>query len=90
MYLFCTIFQPVQRLCRYQLLLREIDRAISDTIENSKSLKLALDIMHSVVNNINTEKQRQDVALMTTRFIERLEGDWVGYLVPSDSIRQIS
>ncbi|KAG2178038.1 hypothetical protein INT43_003291 [Umbelopsis isabellina] len=70
------LIKPVQRLCRYQLLLREIDRAISDTIENSKSLKLALDIMHSVVTNINSEKQRQDVALMTTRFIERLEGDW--------------
>ncbi|CAM0141403.1 unnamed protein product [Umbelopsis sp. WA50703] len=70
------LIKPVQRLCRYQLLLREIDRAISDTIENSKALKMALDIMHSVINNINTEKQRQDVALMTTRFIERLEGDW--------------
>jgi hypothetical protein len=67
-------------------LLREIDRAISDTIENSKALKMALDIMHSVINNINTEKQRQDVALMTTRFIERLEGDWVGYFITYETI----
>jgi hypothetical protein len=69
----------VQRICRYQLLLKEIGKAIPDSPHNQFLLQEALNIMHSVVNSINTEKQKRDVALMTSRFIERLEGDWVRF-----------
>ncbi|KAH8547596.1 hypothetical protein BGW37DRAFT_531917 [Umbelopsis sp. PMI_123] len=69
------LIKPVQRICRYQLLLKEIGKLIRHEQENRTEIQEALRIMHSVVNSINTEKQKRDVALMTSRFIERLEGD---------------
>lgn len=69
--------QPVQRICRYQLLLKEIGKMKANAEEDMTELQEALRIMHSVVNTINNETQKRDVTLMTNRFIERLEGDWV-------------
>jgi hypothetical protein len=58
-------------------LLKEIGKSMPDSPDNKLTLQEALNIMHSVVNSINTEKQKRDVELMTSRFIQRLEGDWV-------------
>ncbi|KAI9288262.1 hypothetical protein BC943DRAFT_318097 [Umbelopsis sp. AD052] len=70
------LIKPVQRICRYQLLLKEIWKTRPNAQHDMTELQEALQIMHSVVNTINNEKQKQDVTLMTNRFIERLEGDW--------------
>ncbi|KAI8577271.1 hypothetical protein K450DRAFT_274006 [Umbelopsis ramanniana AG] len=70
------LIKPVQRICRYQLLLKEIWKMRPKAQQDVTELQEALRIMHSVVNTINNEKQKRDVTLMTNRFIERLEGDW--------------
>lgn len=54
--------------------------------EDMTELQEALRIMHSVVNTINNETQKRDVTLMTNRFIERLEGDWVSPTAFSENI----
>jgi len=54
--------------------------------EDMTELQEALRIMHSVVNTINNETQKRDVTLMTNRFIERLEGDWVSPIAFSENI----
>jgi hypothetical protein len=53
--------------------------------EDMTELQEALRIMHSVVNTINNETQKRDVTLMTNRFIERLEGDWVSPITFSEN-----
>lgn len=72
-----TLLQPVQRICRYQLLLKEINKFTSKcSVENEELIK-AIKTMDEVVGNINNEKEKQDVAAKTDLFVSRLEDHWV-------------
>ncbi|KAI9284922.1 hypothetical protein BC943DRAFT_54248 [Umbelopsis sp. AD052] len=70
------LIKPVQRICRYQLLLKEINKfTVKGSVEDEELMK-AIKTMDEVVGNINQEKEKQDVAAKTDLFISRLEDHW--------------
>ncbi|ORZ00570.1 hypothetical protein BCR43DRAFT_146463 [Syncephalastrum racemosum] len=70
------LIKPVQRVCRYELLLREILRYTDSDTQGTSELTAALDLMRSVVSEIDTVKYERDIKERTDRFVQRLDGDW--------------
>ena len=57
------LIKPVQRLCKYTLLLREIERATPDAHPEIQDLKLALEKITSIVNKVNaTAKESVNIS----------------------------
>lgn len=68
--------QPVQRVCRYQLLLQEILKYTpADSTDHSELIK-ALDVMKRTVAEIDSRRNKRDISERTARFIQRFDGDW--------------
>ncbi|KAI8388809.1 uncharacterized protein BYT42DRAFT_561317 [Radiomyces spectabilis] len=70
------LIKPVQRICRYQLLLKEIIHHTPEDADEREPLDQALEIMQSIVAEIDERKHIRDTTLRTDRFIQRLDGDW--------------
>ncbi|KAF7732735.1 hypothetical protein EC973_000006 [Apophysomyces ossiformis] len=68
--------KPVQRICRYQLLIKEIIRYTAVGAAEQGPLNKALDIMKQIVSEIDRRKHERDVIERTERFVKRLDGDW--------------
>ncbi|ORX52423.1 hypothetical protein DM01DRAFT_1408297 [Hesseltinella vesiculosa] len=67
------LIKPVQRICRYQLLLKEIIRyAPKDTTEYRR-LDCSLRMMQAVVAGIDRRKYNRDNSERTLLFLERLD-----------------
>ncbi|KAG2226624.1 hypothetical protein INT45_005110, partial [Circinella minor] len=70
------LIKPVQRICRYQLLLKEIIRYTPDDTESFTTLTNAMNLIHETVAEIDRLKHVKDISKRTERFVQRFDGDW--------------
>ncbi|RCI01787.1 hypothetical protein CU098_010211 [Rhizopus stolonifer] len=70
------LIKPVQRICRYHLLVKEIIRYISPQTAEYDLWSAVLNEMQDIVSEIDHLKQQRDMKERTNRFIERLDSDW--------------
>ena len=66
----------MQRICRYQLLLKEIIRYTPDDTESFIMLTNAMNLIHETVAEIDRLKHVKDISKRTERFVQRFDGDW--------------
>ncbi|SAM09287.1 hypothetical protein [Absidia glauca] len=83
------LIKPIQRICRYQLLLKEIVRHANQYASHPASkptaakrhshqllLAQAFDCMHTIATEIDRQNEAQEAQERTHRFLERLDSDW--------------
>ncbi|KAI8375102.1 hypothetical protein EDC96DRAFT_345545 [Choanephora cucurbitarum] len=70
------LIKPVQRICRYHLLIREIIRYTSPQTAEYDLWNVVLSEMQDVVSEINDFKLQRDMKERTELFIKRLDEDW--------------
>lgn len=70
------LIKPVQRICRYPLLLKEIVRHTSPDTVSHDMLSEALGVMQDVVKEIDRRKNERELQDKTQRFLQRLDADW--------------
>ncbi|KAI9482949.1 MAG: hypothetical protein EXX96DRAFT_478411 [Benjaminiella poitrasii] len=70
------LIKPVQRICRYQLLIKEIIRYTSSQTAEYDLWNSVLGEMQDLVSEIDDRKLQRDMKEKTERFIERLDNDW--------------
>ncbi|ORZ13152.1 hypothetical protein BCR42DRAFT_453182 [Absidia repens] len=81
------LIKPIQRICRYQLLLKEIVKHANSTPSSSSStstssssyhsiLTQAFNCMHHIATEIDRQNEKKEYQERTSRFIQRLESDW--------------
>ncbi|CAO0801419.1 unnamed protein product [Mucor circinelloides] len=70
------LIKPVQRICRYQLLIKEIIRYTSPQTAEYDLWNSVLIEMQDIVGEIDNLKLQREMKERTDRFIERLDGDW--------------
>lgn len=66
----------MQRICRYQLLIKEIIRYTSSHTSEYDLWSIVLKEMQDIVTEIDDLKFQRDMKERTDRFITRLDGDW--------------
>lgn len=66
----------MQRICRYQLLIKEIIRYTSPQTAEYDLWNSVLVEMQDIVSEIDDLKFQREMKERTDRFIERLDGDW--------------
>lgn len=66
----------MQRICRYQLLVKEIIKYTSTQTPEYDLWTAVLSEMQEIVSEIDNSKFQRDMEEKTNRFIERLEDDW--------------
>ncbi|CAO3648930.1 unnamed protein product [Cunninghamella echinulata] len=67
------LIKPVQRVCRYQLLLKEILKYTTKETIEYKKLDCAIEMMKAIVAGIDHQKYYRDTTERTQLFIERLD-----------------
>ncbi|KAG1176142.1 hypothetical protein G6F71_003610 [Rhizopus microsporus] len=70
------LIKPVQRICRYQLLIKEIIRYTSPQTPEYDLWTAVLSEMQDIVAEIDDLKFQREMKERTDKFIERLDGDW--------------
>ncbi|GAA5811726.1 hypothetical protein MFLAVUS_005167 [Mucor flavus] len=70
------LIKPVQRICRYQLLLKEIIRYTSPQCSEYELWKTISSEMQDIVTDIDYRKFQRDMKERTEKFVQRLDGDW--------------
>ncbi|KAI8335231.1 hypothetical protein BD560DRAFT_414204 [Blakeslea trispora] len=70
------LIKPVQRICRYHLLIREIVRYTSPQTAEYDLWNVVLSEMQDIVSEIDDFKLQRDMKERTGRFVERLDEDW--------------
>ncbi|KAI8579353.1 hypothetical protein K450DRAFT_280976 [Umbelopsis ramanniana AG] len=70
------LIKPIQRICRYQLLLKEILKSTDMASLEYEKLKHAYDIMQTIVTSVDERKNQRDLADRSQVFLDRLEDDW--------------
>lgn len=70
------LIKPVQRICRYQLLIKEILKYTSTQTSEFDLWSIVLSEMQDVVTEIDNKKFERDMKERTDKFIDRFEGDW--------------
>lgn len=73
------LYKPVQRLCRYPLLLKELLQASQD-VGNSKELEIALDISKGIARSINENQRRTENHEVVKKLYGRVT-NWKGYRI---------
>ncbi|SCU84362.1 LANO_0C01156g1_1 [Lachancea nothofagi CBS 11611] len=73
------LLKPVQRLCKYPLLLRELLQQSNNTA-NCKELELAWDISKSIARNINENQRRTENHEVVKKLYDRVV-NWKGYRI---------
>lgn len=73
------LYKPVQRLCRYPLLLKELLQNSQD-IGNSKELEVALDISKGIARSINENQRRTENHEVVKKLYGRVV-NWKGYRI---------
>lgn len=74
-----SLLKPVQRLCRYPLLLKDLLGHPIDNI-NYKELEIALEISKSVARNINENQRRTENHEVVKKLYDRVT-NWKGYRI---------
>ncbi|OBA23998.1 hypothetical protein METBIDRAFT_115945 [Metschnikowia bicuspidata var. bicuspidata NRRL YB-4993] len=74
------IIKPIQRLCKYPLLLKELIKAFSDPSDAAyyNELLLAQTAMKDVANQVNEAQRRSENVGLLQNLIERVK-DWRGF-----------
>ncbi|KAI8073880.1 hypothetical protein BC940DRAFT_343456 [Gongronella butleri] len=67
------LIKPVQRICRYQLLLKEILRYTAKDTAEHRRLDCALGMMQAIVSGIDRRKYHRDNSERTRLFLDRLD-----------------
>ncbi|KAG2174924.1 hypothetical protein INT43_005986 [Umbelopsis isabellina] len=70
------LIKPVQRICRYQLLINEILKSTDAAAPEYEKLKTSFQIMQGVVTVVDDRKNQRDLSDRSHLFLERLEEDW--------------
>lgn len=73
------LYKPVQRLCRYPLLLKELLQASQDP-GNSKELEVALEISKGIARSINENQRRTENHEVVKKLYDRVV-NWKGYRI---------
>ncbi|EDO15047.1 hypothetical protein Kpol_367p2 [Vanderwaltozyma polyspora DSM 70294] len=73
------LYKPVQRLCRYPLLLKELLQS-SNLSNNPKELEMALDIAKSIARSINDNQRRTENHEVVKKLYNRVV-NWKGYRI---------
>lgn len=73
------LYKPVQRLCRYPLLLKELLQACQDFV-SSKELELALEISKGIARSINENQRRTENHEVVKKLYSRVV-NWKGYRI---------
>lgn len=73
------LYKPVQRLCRYPLLLKELLQASQDA-GNSKELEVALKISKDIARSINENQRRTENHEVVKKLYGRVV-NWKGYRI---------
>ncbi|ODQ59311.1 hypothetical protein WICANDRAFT_84905 [Wickerhamomyces anomalus NRRL Y-366-8] len=77
------LIKPVQRLCKYPLLLRELVKYTDpNTSNNYNELNLALEISKKIANDINENQRRVENVEVLKKLYDKVV-DWKGYNVNS-------
>ncbi|KAG2237990.1 hypothetical protein INT48_002552, partial [Thamnidium elegans] len=70
------LIKPVQRICRYQLLIKEIIRYTSPQCSEYELWNTISSEMQDIVTDIDYRKFQRDMKERTEKFVQRLDGDW--------------
>ncbi|KAI9314068.1 hypothetical protein BX666DRAFT_1969918 [Dichotomocladium elegans] len=72
------MIKPVQRICRYQLLIREIIQHTVPGGPGFDELNQAMGFMQRIVTDIDERKKSRNIQQCTDRFVQRIDvsGDW--------------
>ncbi|CAI4054440.1 hypothetical protein SKDZ_01G0260 [Saccharomyces kudriavzevii ZP591] len=73
------LYKPVQRLCRYPLLIKELLAESSDD-SNTKELEAALDISKNIARSINENQRRTENHQVVKKLYGRVV-NWKGYRI---------
>ncbi|QLQ81723.1 hypothetical protein HG537_0F04840 [Torulaspora globosa] len=73
------LYKPVQRLCRYPLLLKELLQ-VSQDAGSSKELELALEISKGIARSINENQRRTENHEVVKKLYDRVV-NWKGYRI---------
>ncbi|SCW01420.1 LAFE_0D12178g1_1 [Lachancea fermentati] len=73
------LLKPVQRLCKYPLLLKELLQQSSD-FGNHKELEMGLEISKSIARSINENQRRTENHVVVKKLYERVV-NWKGYRI---------
>ncbi|KAF2069888.1 hypothetical protein CYY_008798 [Polysphondylium violaceum] len=68
------LIKPVQRICKYPLLLKELLKATPEDHLDYKELILAVEKIEKIVNTINTQKKEMETWQRTMQLIQSLKG----------------
>ncbi|CCH58241.1 hypothetical protein TBLA_0A04470 [Henningerozyma blattae CBS 6284] len=74
------LYKPVQRLCRYPLLLKELLNACRAQSNSVKELEMALDIAKSIARSINENQRRTENHEVVKKLYNRVV-NWKGYKI---------
>lgn len=66
----------MQRICRYQLLIKEIIRYTPTETAEYNLWSSILTSMVNIVTEIDDRKLQRDIQERTNRFVDRIDGDW--------------
>uniref|UniRef100_H2Z747 DH domain-containing protein n=1 Tax=Ciona savignyi TaxID=51511 RepID=H2Z747_CIOSA len=69
------IISPVQRLCKYPLLLRELKKFTNDAHPDADPVNKAMSMMEGVTATVN-ETQRQAITMQAIRDVDNLCESW--------------
>ncbi|GAA5882333.1 hypothetical protein JCM3774_005072 [Rhodotorula dairenensis] len=72
------LIKPVQRICKYPLLISQLLKNTPDTFPYYDELKAGLESVMRVTDKVNEEKRRQDNAQAVKDLANRVE-DWKGH-----------
>lgn len=76
--LHCYLIKPIQRICKYPLLLRELIKYTPEDWPSYPDLLKALDTMKGIAHNVNETQRRIDNISIANDLRERLV-DWKGH-----------
>jgi cell division control protein 24 len=71
------LIKPVQRICKYPLLLRELLKHTETSDADYPNISSGLDVMKKIAANVNEENRRGENRLLAEDFAERVD-DWKG------------
>lgn len=74
----CYLIKPIQRICKYPLLLRELVKYTPDDWPNYQDQVRALEVIKRVTQNVNETQRRVDNLTVVKELSERLI-DWKGH-----------
>eukprot|EP00033_Pygsuia_biforma_P004658 GCRY01005105.1.p1 GENE.GCRY01005105.1~~GCRY01005105.1.p1 ORF type:complete len:625 (-),score=123.13 GCRY01005105.1:357-2048(-) len=88
--LFSYLIKPIQRICKYPLLLREIIKNTDESHPDYKALQRAMDAVEKKVSVINEQKRISEELLRVIEFCQSIQGCEKLHLLSNRSRRLIS